>query len=164
MILRCSIFSSLFLLFFSFTSSWQHSFPSFIPCIPPFSSRPGPAAELGMTVGRLLGFRFLDSGDSQRQLILAAAGTYVHSHIVCNCFYAPVSSHHQLIGPSSVPSYPSQPTPFHFPIISLYRTTLNTGAGMTANFDTPFTGVFYAMEVRTWTRLSAHPHHVLHCF
>ena len=24
------------------------------------------------------------------------------------------------------------------------------GAGMTANFDTPFTGVFYAMEVRAY--------------
>lgn len=54
----------------------------------------GPAAELGMTVGRIIGFRFLKSENSQRQLILAAAG-----------------------------------------------------AGMTANFDTPFTGIFYAMEI-----------------
>ena len=36
----------------------------------------GPAAELGMTVGRLIGFRFLNSENAQRQLILAAAGTY----------------------------------------------------------------------------------------
>jgi len=54
----------------------------------------GPAAELGMTIGRLLGFRCLTSENSRRQLILAAAG-----------------------------------------------------AGMTANFDTPLTGVFYAMEI-----------------
>ena len=27
---------------------------------------------------------------------------------------------------------------------------LFVGAGMTANFDTPFTGVFYAMEVRAY--------------
>ena len=57
-------------------------FISYTQYLPPISTlfyrvyRVGPAAELGMTVGRLLGFRFLNSGDSQRQLILAAAGTY----------------------------------------------------------------------------------------
>ena len=39
----------------------------------------GPAAELGMTVGRLIGFRCLKGENSQRQLILAAAGTYVQT-------------------------------------------------------------------------------------
>jgi H+/Cl- antiporter ClcA len=65
----------------------------------------GPAAELGMTVARLVGLKFLpDKPQSQhlrRSLFLAGAG-----------------------------------------------------AGLAANFDTPFTGVFYALEVGAYFKVA----------